>query len=578
MERRKKFGEILLEKTLLSKAQVDQVLVKQKKDGGKFGAICLSLDYINEIECAETLASQLSLPFIDLQHFEFNPDITLKLSELYARRYKAMLLSESGSETLLAMSDPLDLFAYDEISRKVKLHLQLAVVVESHLMDAIDMVYRHREEISGFAEELSEEMEAREIDIADLDVDTGADDAPVVKLLQSLFDDAVQMGASDIHIEPDEDILRIRQRIDGELQETIMDEKRIIHALTLRLKLMAGLNIAERRMPQDGRFNILVRNQNIDVRLSTMPIQHGEAVVMRLLNQTKGLLDLEGLGVVAPMQKRLRRLVKRPYGMILVTGPTGSGKTTTLYSILNEINQPEKKIITVEDPVEYHLGRVNQVQINERIHLSFSKVLHYALRHDPDIIMIGEIRDNETASIALRAAMTGHLVLATLHTNDAASSALRLISMGVEGFLVATALTAILAQRLVKRVCEKCEISYEPTEKEAAWLKPALGDTYASCRFKVGQGCSHCNHTGYRGRIGVFELLELDKDMVKALHDNDPKAYYKAVEQNTEYRSLGSTALDLAVQGITTVYEVSRVAALITDELSVGIAKVHPQL
>ncbi|NQY42143.1 MAG: Flp pilus assembly complex ATPase component TadA [Legionellales bacterium] len=564
---RKKIGELLLEDELITQEQLSQALEVQKQQGSKIGEILLSQGDIDKYQLARTLSKQLNIDFVDVRSFEFNEEDTLKLPENFARKYQAMVLKEEPNYYLVAMSDPTDIFSYDEITTKLDKPIKLVLAVADDLSDSIDLVYRHREEITGFAEELSDEIKSRGVEIDDYSVDVGAEDAPVVKLLKSLFSDAVHMNASDIHIEPDESILRIRLRIDGDLQETLMNEKKIANSLTLRLKLMAGLNIAEKRVPQDGRFNIKVKDQSIDVRLSTLPTHYGETVVMRILNQSKGILSYEELGIVGGIQENLEKIVQQPYGMVLVTGPTGSGKTTTLYSVLKNINVKEKKIITVEDPIEYHLPRINQVQIHEKVGLTFTRVLHSALRHDPDIIMVGEIRDEESTNIALRASMTGHLVLATLHTNDAASSPLRLVSMGVDSFLVATSLTAVLAQRLVKKVCNKCTAEYNISDREKVWLDKIFADKGYTNNFKKGNGCSHCNGTGYLGRIGVFELLILDENMNKALNSNNSNEYYEAVKNKKDYISLGSAALNLALQGITTIEEAKRVLGQLTDQV-----------
>src|SRR5690606_15273818 len=354
-----------------------------------------------------------------------------------------------------------------------------------------------------------------------------------VKLLQKIFEEAIAAKASDIHIEPDEKVLRIRNRIDGVLIEQVMNEKRIASALVVRLKLMAGLDISEKRLPQDGRFNLRVKHHNIDVRMSTMPVQFGESVVMRLLDHTDGVLALEKVGMPKDLMARFRRAITRPHGLVLVTGPTGSGKTTTLYGALSELNSPEKKIITVEDPVEYRLPRINQVQLHEKIGLTFASVLRATLRQDPDILLVGEIRDAESAEIALRAAMTGHLVLSTLHTNDAITSALRLIDIGVDGYLVATALKAIVAQRLVRKICTTCSHSHTPDTNEMQLLHTlGNGEDFSNATFKRGAGCPHCHNTGYRGRIGVFEMLELNLPMAEALRDNNMNAFTQAAVES----------------------------------------------
>ena len=393
----------------------------------------------------------------------------------------------------------------------------------------------------------------------------GLEEAPVVKLLQSVFDDATQVRASDIHIEPQEGRLAIRFRIDGVLHLQTEADIKIATPLALRLKLMADLDISEKRLPQDGRFAMKVKNQRIDVRISTMPTQYGESVVMRLLNQAGNTLRLESIGMPRKMLERFRAIVGRPNGLVLVTGPTGSGKTTTLYSALAELNSVEKKLITVEDPVEYRLQGINQVQVNEKIELSFARVLRSALRQDPDIVLVGEMRDQETAQIGLRAAMTGHLVLSTLHTNDAASTPLRLMDMGVPRYMVGGSLQAVLAQRLVRVICESCTVEHALAANEADWLRSELKEHAASTRFFHGKGCSHCNGTGYRGRTGVYELLEMTRAVTDAVNHPDPSHFLKVAQAEMGGETLRRHAVSLAVQGRTTVAEAMRVSNQLDD-------------
>lgn len=568
MKPRKKIriGDLLVEHKVISEAQLNTALQEQKKSGQKLGRTLIELGYLNEDQLLEFLSRQLQLPFLDLKHYKYDPETVRLLPETLARRYRAVALVASRDHVLVGMADPTDIFAYDELSRVLKRPIQQAVVHESALLRLIDAVYRKTEEISSLAEELSVELAETDFDLDELLQTDDVSEAPVVKLLQSVFEDALQIRASDIHIEPDESVLRIRQRVDGILHEHVMKEKRIATALVSRLKLMSGLDISEKRLPQDGRFNIRVKQHNIDVRVSTMPIQFGESVVMRLLDQTSGILDLDQLGMPTNLMQRFRRNIHRPHGLVLVTGPTGSGKTTTLYAALNELNSPEKKIIAAEDPVEYRLPRINQVQVNTKVGLTFARVLRTALRQDPDIVLVGEMRDHETAEIGMRAAITGHLVLSTLHTNDAISTAIRLIDMGVPGYLVATALQAIIAQRLVRRVCESCKSDYQPTAQEQAWLKNMELEMAEPTRFKKGMGCPHCNNTGYRGRIGVFELLELDEAMADALRRNDTAVFAHAAAANPHFRTLSEHAMDCARQGITTLEEVIRVSSDIMRE------------
>ncbi|GAB4350681.1 MAG: MSHA fimbrial ATPase MshE [Gammaproteobacteria bacterium] len=561
-----RLGDLLVEHQVITPQQLEQALAEQKKLGLKLGRTLIHQGAITEEDLLNFLSQQLQVPFIDLKRYQYDPEAVRRLPETYARRFRAIVLgSDADGALLVGMSDPTDIFAYDTISRLLKQTFRLAIVRETDVLATIDQVYRHSEEISTLAEQLDEELGETGIDLAQLIQNEDVADAPVVRLLQTLFEDAVRINASDIHIEPDEQVLRIRMRVDGVLQEQVMKERRIAAALVSRLKLMSGLDISEKRLPQDGRFNIRVGERSIDVRLSTMPVQYGESVVMRLLDQSAGLLDLDRIGMPADLLERFRHLIHRPYGMILVTGPTGSGKSTTLYAALSELNSAAKKIITVEDPVEYKLPRINQVQVNFKINLTFASVLRSALRQDPDIIMVGEMRDQETMQIGLRAAMTGHLVLSTLHTNDAVGAASRLIDMGGEGFLVAAALRAVLAQRLVRRVCESCRQDYAPNDSELASLELLLGAPAGGMRFSHGKGCTQCNNTGYHGRIGIYELLELDSPMMDALRRNDTAGFTRAANANPGYRPLTLVALDYATQGITSLEEVLRIAGQIEE-------------
>lgn len=560
-----RLGELLVNNQLITQEQLDTAITKQQHYGGKIGRILVELGYVDEATLFDFLAQHLNIPFIDLKHYALNADIIRKLPEVLARRFRAIALSEDEECFTVGMVDPQDLFAVDEIERVLKKPIKLALVREQSLLETIDMIYRRTEEIAGFAEELSEELGEHDFDLAQLSVGLAAADVPVVKLLQSLFDDAVQVNASDIHIEPDENVLRIRQRIDGVLYENVMKEKRIAPALTLRLKLMAGLNISEKRLPQDGRFSLKIKGRNYDVRLSTLPIQFGESVVMRLLNQSGNLLKLDQIGMPADLLERLKKVIQLPNGMLLVTGPTGSGKTTTLYSSLATLNSPENKIITVEDPVEYRISRINQVQVNPKVDLTFARVLRSILRQDPDIVMVGEIRDHETASIALRASMTGHLVLATMHTNDAISSTVRLIDMGAESYLVATALRAVISQRLVRRVCTSCNKPYPLTPQERAWVITTGGEKAVDANYQMGAGCSHCNGTGYSGQHAIFELLDMNLQLSDALRRNDTSEFTRLAKVAPGFIPLNVAGLELAMKGTTSIQEVLRVAGSIEE-------------
>ncbi len=564
--RRKKIrlGDLLVQKGIISEGQLTQALGEQKNSGRKLGNTLVDLGLVEEDELLGILSEQLDIPFVKLRNFQFDPEAIKLIPETCARRYRAIVLSDNRDGLLVGMSDPMDIFAFDELVNVIKRSFNQAVVRESELLQSLDVVYRNKNEISEIAEQLDDELAQDAFDLSSLGADTDDEEAPVVRLLESVFEDAITSRASDIHIEPDESVLRIRQRVDGQLHEQIIKEKRISAAVVLRLKLMCGLNISEKRIPQDGRFSIIVKGKSIDVRLSTMPVQHGESVVMRLLDQSGGLLDLNSTGMPDGMLSRFRKLIHRPHGIVLVTGPTGSGKTTTLYGALNELNQPNTKIITAEDPVEYRLPRLTQVQINPKIDLDFAMVLRAALRQDPDVILVGEMRDYETAEIGIRAAMTGHLVLSTLHTNNALASALRLVDMGIESYLVASALLGILAQRLVRQICDNCKTELCPTLQQKVWLDANVHDHEGE--YFAGTGCYQCGNTGYRGRLGVFELLEFDELMLDSLRNNDHTRLVDLVRGSDGYESIGQNALEKAKQGATSLEEVFKVSSDMMEE------------
>ena len=556
---RLRLGDILVAQKVISPEQLKLALDEQKRSGRRLGRALVDMGFTAELNIAQALARQLNVGFVDIKHHNFKANVALKLPESSARRFRALALEERGAKMLVGMADPTDLFAFDELSRILKKDIEPVVVAESEVAVALDRVYRRTEEISGLAKELHQDLGENLVDFGALDAALGAEDAPVVKLLQSLFQDATQVGASDIHIEPQEDRLRIRIRVDGHLQAQTETEPRVAAALALRLKLMAGLDISEKRHPQDGRFNVLVRSQPVDVRISTMPTHYGESVVMRLLNRQSGLLGLELLGMPAPMLQRFREIIHRVSGMVVVTGPTGSGKTTTLYAALNELNSTALKIITVEDPIEYRVAGLNQVQVNEKIELTFSSVLRSALRQDPDVILIGEMRDTETAQIAMRAAITGHMVLSTLHVREAASAPVRLLDMGVPRYMVATSLQAVIAQRLIRRICESCAEDYSPTPQERRFVEAGWSGT-GNSGYRKGKGCTHCGGSGYRGRVGVYEMLEMTPRLVEATAKEDVSAFARIAEEEMAGHSFAHHAAELAASGRTTLNEVMRIS------------------
>lgn len=555
-----RLGEILVRQNFMTQAELDQALEEQRKTGRRLGRVIAEKGYANERQIAEAVAHQLNIPFLDLGQYELDPKQVQKLPEVQARRFRAILLEERPDSFLVAMVDPSDVYAYDELIRLLRRDIDIVVVQESLLMQTIDRSYRQTEQISSLALELQEDLADSNADLSSMmGVDLGVDDAPVVKLLQTIFEDAVQVRASDVHIEPQDNKLLIRFRIDGVMHFQTQADIKIATALVMRLKIMAGLDISEKRLPQDGRFGFSVKGKAVDMRISTMPTQYGETVVMRLLIQNTAHFQLDKLGMPPALLARFRKMINRPSGMVLVTGPTGSGKTTTLYSALSELNTPETKVITVEDPVEYRLPGIIQTQVNEKIELDFPKLLRAILRQDPDIVLVGEMRDEETAQTGLRASMTGHLVLSTLHTNDASTAPVRLIDMGVPRFMVAMSLLGVMAQRLVRLICPHCAEAHEPTESESVWLSQVLPEATVTTNFRHGKGCQHCNRTGYLGRVGLYEFLEMTDELSMAANMPDTNIFIKKARERLKGKTLRDQSLQLAVEGKTTLEEIMRV-------------------
>jgi len=561
-----RLGDLLIKQGLLTQDELENALKEQKITGRKLGRVIVDSGLVSEEAISKALARQLGADFVDLKIFQPQPELVKLLPEAQARRFRALVLDERNGQLRVGMSDPTDLAAFDEVARVVRRDIDLAVVAEGQLLPLLDRVYRRTEEISNLAKDLTQEMGDIPVEFGSgLSLTPGAEDAPVVRLLQTVFEEAQKMRASDIHVEPQEKSLTIRFRIDGVLHLQTEADSKIASALVLRLKLMSGLDISEKRLPQDGRFNVKLRGANVDVRISTMPTQHGESVVMRLLAQNTGLLQLDKLHMPPHVLERFRHAIARPSGIVLVTGPTGSGKTTTLYAALNELNSSEVKIITVEDPVEYRLPGINQVQVHEKIDLSFARVLRTALRQDPDIVLVGEMRDQDTAEIGMRAAMTGHLVLSTLHTNDALSSPIRLLDMGVPRYMVAMSIQMVLAQRLVRVICPNCSAPHTPEPNEREWLKYELGDRIDQFSYAKGRGCAHCANTGYQGRQAVYEFLEMTNALVEAANHGDPNAFVQLGRQQMAGNTLRRDAVRLVTAGRTTIDEAMRVATQLDD-------------
>jgi MSHA biogenesis protein MshE len=561
-----RLGDLLVQQDVITDEQLKLALTAQKATGRKLGRVLVESGYCTEEGISKALARQLGAEFIDLKVFQPKPEFVKLLPEAQARRFRALVLDEKAGMLRVGMSDPTDLGAFDEIARITRRDIDLVVVTEGQLLPLLDRVYRRTEEISNLAKDLTQEMGDVPVEFGNvLGIAPGAEDAPVVKLLQTVFEEAQKTRASDIHIEPQEKSLVIRFRIDGVLHVQTEADSKVSTALVLRLKLMSGLDISEKRLPQDGRFNIKLRGSAVDVRISTMPTQHGESVVMRLLAQNTGLLQLEKIHMPPRVMERFRHAISRPSGIVLVTGPTGSGKTTTLYAALNELNNPEVKIITVEDPVEYRLPGLNQVQVHEKIDLTFSRVLRTALRQDPDIVLIGEMRDQETAEIGMRAAMTGHLVLSTLHTNDALSTPIRLLDMGVPRYMVALSIQMVLAQRLVRVICQNCIAPHTPEPHELEWLRYELGDRIGNFKYSKGAGCAHCANTGYTGRQAVYEFLEMTNALVEAANHGDPNEFMRIGREQMGGHTLRRDAVRLVVNGRTTIEEAMRIATQLDE-------------
>lgn len=493
-------------------------------------------------------------PTVDLARIPLQPDLLKRIPRDCARRIGAVAVSEHPQGIQVAMKDPRDIFAQDELRRLLGAPIQAAQAEPDAIDAVIDQVYRHSEEIQSIAVNLKDELDRREQSEAGTAGLLASDDVPVMRLLQNVFADAASMRASDIHLEPANNHFRIRHRVDGFLNEQRIEQISIYSALTIRLKLMAELDISEKRLPQEGRFVIQTASRELEVRLATMPTPHGEAITMRLLTPVSGDLPLSELGLSEAQLHRIQNVMSDPHGMVLVVGPTGSGKTTTLNAILQQLDVTERKLLTVEDPVECRLRRACQIQINQKVGLGYSQVLRSALRHDPDVVMVGEMRDSETADIAVRAALTGHLVLSTVHCNDAIACVPRLLDMGVEPYLAASALRLVLAQRLLRLNCRHCEEAVPLSPADERFLRH-LG-TPGEIRVRQGRGCNHCGGTGYRGRIGVYELLELDATMIEAIqHGRTEEADGQRVDRLTLHRA----AMIHAAEGRTSLAEVRRV-------------------
>ena len=569
-----KLGELLTRSGKINQTQLNEALVLQKEQGGRLGTNLVKLGYLTEKELVDSLAQHFRVPSVDLSGMEVDEAVIKIIPADIARKYTILPVSKSGATVTVAMIDPTNVFAMDDVKFMTGYRVEPVVASETAIRSSIDRYYgsTHAIELKKVMSDLSEEGSATDLEVLedeeDLDLaalEEESEQAPVVKLVNLVLTDAIKRGASDIHIEPYEKEYRVRYRIDGILYEMMHPPLKLKEAITSRCKIMARLDIAEKRLPQDGRIKIKTkiagRNKDLDYRVSVLPTLFGEKIVMRLLDKDKLMLDMAKLGFEPESLRKFEAAILKPYGMVLVTGPTGSGKTNTLYSALQRINTPEVNIMTAEDPVEFNLSGINQVQTREQIGLNFAAALRSFLRQDPNIILVGEIRDFETAEVAIKAAMTGHLVLSTLHTNDAPSSISRLMNMGIEPFLVATSVHMIVAQRLVRRICTFCK---EPLEVPPAALVQAGFAEHESRTLKLfkGRGCDRCSNTGYKGRVGLYEVLEVEDEMREMILSGGSSFELRQKAVQNGMMTLRGSGLQKIRDGMTTLEEVVRETVL----------------
>ena len=552
----KQLGQILIEQGLITEEQLQTALEVHHRTPKSLGRVLIDMGLIREADLVRALAEQVGLEFVDLSETQIDPAAAALLPETLARRYRALPIGERDGKLLVAMSDPANVYALDDIRAITNRDVQPVVATASDVEQAISRFSQLEGQVEQLASEAASALEAE----GEEDLEAAVEDAPIVKLVNAIMTQAVADRASDVHIEPHEKDLRVRFRVDGVLHEAMpRAPKAIQNGLISRLKVMADLNIAEKRVPQDGRISMKVGGRQLDLRVATLPTVWGEKVVIRVLDKSQALIKLEELGFLDDAYKRYEEAFRKPYGAILVTGPTGSGKSTTLYATLNILNSIDRNIITVEDPVEYRLPGVNQIQVNPKAGLTFASALRSILRADPDIVLIGEIRDKETAMIAVEAALTGHLVLSTLHTNDAPSAITRLIEMDVETFLVASAIDCVVAQRLARKLCERCKEAYRPEPAELLeagypeWRVPEIVELFRPV------GCGSCAKTGYRGRIGLYEVMPMSEEIERLTVERASSDEIKAVAIQQGMQTLKEDGLEKARMGLTSIEEVARV-------------------
>jgi type IV pilus assembly protein PilB len=555
VKKKKELGPILVEEGLITPDQLEFALQEQERVPKSIGRILIDHGLIREVDLVRALALQVGLEFVDLTETPPDPTVAGLIPEGVAKRHRALPYAERDGKLLVAMSDPANVYALDDIRTITGRDIQPVVATAADVVAAI----RKFSHLEGSVEALTAEAAEQSDDVGPADAETAVEDAPIVKLVHMVLTRAVEDRASDIHIEPTESDVRIRFRVDGVLHEMMRSPRNIHSGLVSRLKVMGDMNIAEKRVPQDGRVGLKVSGRSVDLRLATLPTVFGEKVVIRILDKESVLLKLEQLGFLEDSYKRFETSFRKPYGAIFVTGPTGSGKSTTLYATLNILNEPDRNIITVEDPVEYRLRGINQVQVHTKAGLTFASALRSILRADPDIVMVGEVRDRETAMIAMEAALTGHLVLTTLHTNDAPSALTRLQEMDVEAYLVASGIDCVVAQRLLRKLCDRCREGYEPNESQlaAAGFPEYQWQDIPTLYHAVG--CGNCAKTGYKGRIGLYEVMLMSEEIERmtAERASSEAIRHLAVEQGM--KSLRDDGLEKARLGMTSVEEVLRV-------------------
>ncbi|MCD6385555.1 type IV-A pilus assembly ATPase PilB [Candidatus Sumerlaeota bacterium] len=570
MER--KLGEILVKDKIITQEELEEALKKQDETGESLGQILVKKGVASEWEIAAALGKQLNVPFITLSHYEIDPEVFKSIPEEIIKKYKIVPVDKTGNTLTVALADPSNIYLLDELRILTKCQIVPVISYETDILETIrNYTTEDKSKYEEMLKDITDEEEEMEVVAAqedaniENDIEAEVNEAPVIQLVNLIISEAIKTGASDIHIEPQEKSLRLRYRIDGVLQERTPPPKKFQNAIISRIKIMAEMDIAERRLPQDGRFKVRTQGRNIDFRVSTVPSPFGEKVVLRILDRSKLVLDLKQLGFDAEILDVYNKIIRRPWGMILVTGPTGSGKSTTLYATLNTINDPRKNILTIEDPIEYQLKGITQVQARPEIGLTFANGLRAFLRQDPDIILVGEIRDHETADIAIKSALTGHLVLSTLHTNDAPSTPTRLINMGVEPFLVSATLLVAIAQRLVRRICEHCKEPYVPSIDMLRSL--GINEDISKLKFYRGKGCPNCHHTGYRGRIALYEMMVITDRIRDLILKRVPANVIKEAAIEEGMQTLRQAGIKKVLEGITTIEEVLSVTVADTEIL-----------